>query len=244
MSPKTINIPFETVGFDLDGTLLDTFRDLGAAVNHALALGGFAPVPMESSQDLIGGGAKIMLAQAVNAQGGLPGGLEGDDFRSLYKAMLRFYSENNAVYTKPYPHARAAGAGLAARGVKMIVVTNKFESFAKAILTELDFLEPFEGVIGGDTMGKGPDGKFLSKPFPDPIIEARKRCAADPQQPGAFAFVGDSSYDVKAARAAKVPVIAAAYGYCDAAPAELGADAVIDSLDQLIPALEALPAKL
>ncbi|NQX94146.1 MAG: HAD hydrolase-like protein [Erythrobacter sp.] len=236
------DVPFQSVGFDLDGTLLDTFRDLGAAVNHALALGGFAPVPMESSQDLIGGGAKIMLAQAVNAQGGLPGGLEGDDFRSLYKAMLRFYGENNAVYTTPYPHAREVVAGLAGRGVKMVVVTNKFESFAKSILTELDFLEPFEAVIGGDTMGKGPDGKFLSKPFPDPIFEARKRCADDPENPGAFAFVGASSYDVTAARAAGVPVIAAAYGYCDAPPADLGADAVIDSLDQLIPALGALEA--
>lgn len=234
------DIRFETVGFDLDGTLLDTFRDLGAAVNHALALGGFAPVPMESSQDLIGGGAKIMLAQAVNAQGGLPGGLEGDDFRSLYKAMLRFYAENNAVYTKPYRHAREVVAGLAARGVKMVVVTNKFESFAKSILTELDFLDPFESVIGGDTMGKGPDGTFLSKPHPDPIIEARKRCATDADNPGAFAFVGDSSYDVNAARAAGVPVVAAAYGYCDAPAAELGADAVIDSLDQLIPALAEL----
>ncbi|MEL6707360.1 MAG: HAD hydrolase-like protein [Pseudomonadota bacterium] len=236
------DVPFETVGFDLDGTLLDTFRDLGAAVNHALALGGFAPVPMESSQDLIGGGAKMMLAAAVNAQGGLPGGLEGNDFRSLYKAMLRFYSENNAVYTSPYPHAREAVAGLAARGVKMVVVTNKFESFARSILTELDLLDPFESVIGGDTMGKGPDGKFRSKPYPDPIIEARKRCAANPANPGAFAFVGDSSYDVKAARAAGVPVVAAAYGYCDAPPKELGADVVIDSLDQLIPALGALEA--
>ncbi|MEM9086724.1 MAG: HAD hydrolase-like protein [Pseudomonadota bacterium] len=234
------NIPFETVGFDLDGTLLDTFRDLGAAVNHALALGGFAPVPMETSQDLIGGGAKIMLAQAVNAQGGLPGGLEGDDFRSLYKAMLRFYSDNNAVYTKPYPHAREVVAGLAARGVKLAVVTNTFESFARSILTQLDFLDPFETVIGGDTMGKGPDGKFRSKPYADPVIEARRRCADDAENPGAFAFVGDSSYDVKAARAAGVPVIAAAYGYCDAAPADLAADAIIDSLDGLIPALEAL----
>lgn len=234
------DVPFEAVGFDLDGTLLDTFRDLGAAVNHALALGGFAPVPMESSQDLIGGGAKIMLARAVNDQGGLPGGLEGDDFRSLYKAMLRFYADNNAVYTKPYPHARDVIAGLAARGVKMAVVTNKFESFARSILTELDFLEPFETVIGGDTMGKGPDGAFRSKPHADPVIEARKRCATDPGNPGRFVFVGDSSYDVKAARAASVPVIAAGYGYCDAAPAELGADAVIDSLDQLIPALGAL----
>ncbi|MDJ0978786.1 MAG: HAD hydrolase-like protein [Erythrobacter sp.] len=234
------DIPFETVGFDLDGTLLDTFRDLGAAVNHALALGGFAPVAMESSQDLIGGGAKIMLAQAVNAQGGLPGGLEGDDFRSLYKAMLRFYSENNAVYTKPYPHAREAVAGLAARGVKMAVVTNKFESFARSILTELDFLDPFETVIGGDTMGKGPDGIFRSKPHPDPILEARKRCAENSENPGAFAFVGDSSYDMKAARAAGVPVIAAAYGYCDAPAGEFGADAVIDSLDQLLPSLARL----
>ena len=233
-------IRFETVGFDLDGTLLDTFRDLGAAVNHALALGGFRPVPMESSQDLIGGGAKIMLARAVNAQGGLPGGLEGDDFRSLYKAMLRFYADNNAVYTKPYPHARDVIAGLAARGVKMVVVTNKFESFARSILTALDFLEPFESVIGGDTLGKDAQGRFRSKPFPDPIIEARRRCAANPAKPGRFAFVGDSSYDVKAARAAQVPVVAAAYGYCDAPPRELGADAVIDSLDQLIGALEAL----
>lgn len=233
-------LPFEAIGFDLDGTLLDTFRDLGAAVNHALALGGFAPVPMESSQDLIGGGAKIMLAEAVNAQGGLPGGLEGDDFRSLYKAMLGFYADNNAVYTRPYPHARDVVAGLAARGVKMAVVTNKFESFARSILTELDFLEPFETIIGGDTMGKGADGKFRSKPFADPIVEARKRCAEDASNPGAFAFVGDSSYDVKAARAAGVPVIAAAYGYCDAPAAELGADAVIDSLDQLLATLAAL----
>ncbi|MEM9309814.1 MAG: HAD hydrolase-like protein [Pseudomonadota bacterium] len=234
------DLPYETIGFDLDGTLLDTFRDLGAAVNHALALGGFAPVPMESSQDLIGGGAKIMLAQAVNAQGGLPGGLEGNDFRSLYKAMLRFYADNNAVYTTPYPHARDVVAGLAARGIKMAVVTNKFESFARSILTELDFLEPFETVIGGDTMGKGADGQFRSKPFADPIVEARKRCASDPDHPGPFAFVGDSSYDVKAARAAGVPVIAAGYGYCDAAPDQLGADAVIDSLDQLLPSLAEL----
>lgn len=228
-------IPFQAVGFDLDGTLLDTFRDLGGAVNHALALGGFAPVPVESSQDLIGGGAKLMLAQAVDAQGGLPGGIEGNDFRALYKAMLRYYEENNAVHSAPYPHAREVVEELVASGVKVAVVTNKFEKFARSILTQLDFIDPFETVIGGDTMGRGADGIFLSKPHPDPVIEARVRCGND-----TLAFVGDSSYDVKAARAAGVPVIAAAYGYCDAPAAELGADGVIDSLDQLIPALRAL----
>ncbi len=225
------DFPFDAVGFDLDGTLLDTFRDLGAAVNHALELGGFKPVPVGSSKDLIGGGAKIMLSQAVDAQGGLP----VDEFKALYKAMLAYYAENNAVHSAPYPHAREVVAQLRESGVKVCVVTNKFEEFARSILTQLDFIAPFETVIGGDSMGKGEDGKYISKPHPDPVIEARRVCGG-----GRFAFVGDSTYDVVAARGASVPIIAAAYGYCDKPPHELGADAVIDSLDRLIPALEAL----
>ena len=55
-----------------------------------------------------------------------------------------------------------------------------------------------------------------------------------------MAYVGDSSYDVRAARAAGVPVVAACYGYCDLPREELGADAMIDSFAELIPALEAL----
>jgi len=225
------DFPFQVVGFDLDGTLLDTFRDLGEAVNHALKLGGFKAVPVDSSKDLIGGGAKIMLSRAVEAQGGLP----ADEFKALYKAMLGYYSEHNAVHSAPYPHAREVVAELTARGVRMAVVTNKFEEFARSILTQLDFIAPFETVIGGNTMGKGPAGTYLAKPQPEPLIEAQKRCGG-----GSFAFVGDSTYDVKAARAAGFPVIGAAYGYCDMPPDELGADAVIDSLDGLIPALEGL----
>ena len=225
------DFPFDAVGFDLDGTLVDSFRDLGQAVNHALKLGGFDPVPVDSSKDLIGGGAKIMLAQAIDKQGGLP----DDEFKPLYKAMLAYYAENNAVLTKPYPHAREVVVELAARGVKMVVVTNKFEEFARSILTQLDFIAPFETVIGGNSLGKGPEGRFIAKPDPAPVIKAREVCGG-----GRFAFVGDSTYDVNAARRAGVPVVAAAYGYCDKPPQELGADAVIDSLEGLIPALETL----
>ncbi|MBY6014798.1 HAD-IA family hydrolase [Qipengyuania gaetbuli] len=220
------DFPFAAVGFDLDGTLLETHRDLGAAVNHALALGGFDPVPADHASDLIGGGAKIMLARAVDQQGGLP----EDEFRRLYKEMLGYYSENNAVHTRPYPHAVETLDALAERGVKMAVVTNKFESFARQILTTLDLADRFETIIGGDTMGKG-----RAKPEPDSVIEARARCGG-----GRLAFIGDSSYDVRAARAAQVPVVAAAYGYCDKPPHELGADAVIESLAGLISALETL----
>jgi len=223
--------PFAAVGFDLDGTLVDSFRDLGEAVNYALELGGFDRVSVDSSKDLIGGGAKIMLSKAVDAQGGVP----ADEFKTLYKGMLSFYSENNAVHTRPYPHAREVVAELTARDVKVIVVTNKFEEFARSILTQIDFIDPFESVIGGNSLGKGPGGQFLAKPHPEPILKARELCGG-----GAFAFVGDSTYDVNAARAAGVPVVGASYGYCDKPPYELGADVMIDSLRGLIPALEAL----
>jgi phosphoglycolate phosphatase len=225
------NIPFDAIGFDLDGTLLDTFRDLGAAVNHALVLGGFSEVSVESSKDLIGGGAKIMLARAVEAQGGMP----EDEFRQLYKAMLGYYEANNAVHTVPYPGVREALAELAERGIRMAVVTNKFEAFARNVLATLDLVGAFETVIGGDSMGKGEDGQFLAKPHPAPVLAAREATGA-----GRFVFIGDSTYDVRAARAAGVPVIAAAYGYCDRPPHELGADAVIDSFAGLIPALQGL----
>lgn len=225
------SIPFSAIGFDLDGTLLDTFRDLGAAVNHALVLGGFDAVSVESSKDLIGGGAKVMLARAVDAQGGLP----EDEFKRLYKAMLAYYADHNAVHTEPYPGVREGLAQLARQGVAMAVVTNKFEAFARQILTQLDLIDQFEAVIGGDSMGKGPDGQFLAKPHPAPVLAARAALGG-----GTFAFLGDSSFDVRAAKAAGVPVIAAAYGYCDVPPHELGADGVIDSFGALIPALQKL----
>src|SRR3546814_20336161 len=83
------DFPFAAVGFDLDGTLLDTSRDLGTAVNHALALGGFNPVPLDSATHLIGGGAKVMLARAVEQQGGMP----PDEFHALRSEERRVGKE-------------------------------------------------------------------------------------------------------------------------------------------------------
>ena len=216
--------PFDIVAFDLDGTLLETHRDLGTAVNHALTAGGFHPVPVESAKSLIGGGAKAMLKQALADQGGV----SDEEFRRIYKAMLAYYGENYAVHTRPYPHAEDVLDALREHGVRLAVVTNKFENFARGVLESLGLIERFDTVIGGDTMGKG-----RAKPAPDPIIEARKRCGG-----GSIVFIADSSYDMASARAAEVPFVAACYGYCDRSAEEFGADATIQSLDQLIPALQ------
>ena len=218
------DIPFDIVGFDLDGTLLDTHRDLAEAVNHALALVGFDAVPVDHAKDLIGGGAKAMLAKAIEEQGGLP----EERFRMLYKQMLAYYGSHSTVHTAPFPHGTDVLAELHNRGIKMAVITNKFESFAVTILRKLHLIDCFETVIGGDTLGKG-----RAKPEPDPLLEARERLGG-----GRMIYVGDSSYDVMAARAAGVPVVVAGYGFCDKPPHELGGDAVIDSLADLVPLLE------
>lgn len=215
--------PFPIVGFDLDGTLLDTHEDLGAAVNHALALTGRPPVPVAEVRHLIGGGARKMLERALD----LTGGIDEAAFDPLYRALLDFYTQNIAVHTRLYPGGEAMLDGLAARGVKLAVVTNKVESLARKLVDELGLTARFAAIIGGDTLGPG-----RAKPARDMIDEMIARLGG-----GRAAFVGDTTYDIRAARAAGVPCVAVSFGFHDKPPPELGADAVIDHFAELIPTL-------
>ena len=217
---------FDIVGFDLDGTLLDTHRDLGAAVNHALALAGRAPVAAAEVRGLIGGGAKKMLERALS----LTGGCQEGELKPLYHELLRFYEANIAVHTRPFPGTAAMLDALADHGVKLAVVTNKFESFACRVLDELDLSRRFYTVIGGDTLGPG-----KAKPARDQLDEMIARAGG-----GRAAYVGDTSYDTLAAKAAGIPSVAVSFGFNDLPVQDLGADAVIDHFDQLIPVLEKL----
>ncbi len=219
-------IRFQIVGFDLDGTLLDTHADLGAAVNHALALAGRPAVAVEEIQALIGGGAKRMLERALERSGGIA----PDEFKPLYRELLRYYEANISVHSRLFPGGEAMLDALAGSGVKLAVVTNKFEAFARKLLGELGLLSRFATVIGGDTLGPG-----RAKPARDPIDEMVKRLGG-----GSAAFVGDTSYDILAARAAGVPSVAVSFGFNDMPVHELGADTVIDHFDELLPALNSL----
>ncbi len=219
-------IPFDIVGFDLDGTLLDTAADLGAAVNHALALVGRVAVPIEQVSGLIGGGSRLMLSRALE----LTGGAQGIDQEALRPELLAFYQANIAVHTRLYPGGAAMLAALAAGGVKLAVVTNKPEGLAIRLLDELGLLARFACVIGG-----GSPGIAALKPAPDPLHAMVARLGG-----GAAAFVGDSSFDIRAARAAGLPSVAVSFGFNDLPVEELGADAVIHHFDALLPALTKL----
>ncbi|MBX9795731.1 HAD-IA family hydrolase [Sphingomonas sp.] len=221
-----MTLPFDIVGFDLDGTLLDTSADLAAAVNHALALAGRPPLSPDQVKPMIGLGAKHMLAEGLAATGGDP----PQGFRPLYKDMLRFYEANVAVATRPYDGALAALDTLAGQGVKLAIVTNKFEALAVKLLDALGLMPRFGTVIGGDTLGPG-----NAKPSPAPIHTMIARLGG-----GRAVFVGDSIYDMQAARAAGIPAIAVSFGFIHGTVEELRADAVIDHYDALVPTLGAL----
>ena len=102
------------------------------------------------------------------------------------------------------------------------------------LIGELELRARFATIIGGDTMGSG-----NAKPSALPIREMIRRCGG-----GRAAFVGDSIFDTLAARNAGVPSIAVSFGFLSQPVEELGADAVIDSYAQLMPALERLGVAL
>ena len=221
---SSARFPFDTIGFDLDGTLLDTSGDLAAAVNHALASIDRPTLIVEQVKPMIGGGARHMLAQGLAATGGC----DEATLDILQRRLLDHYEANITVHTRPFPGALDALDELAAMGVTIGIMTNKLEALAARILAELGLADRFACLIGGDTMGIG-------KPSPVPIQALVDRCGG-----GRAAFVGDSIYDVQAARAAGLPVVACSFGFLMQPVGELGADAIIDGYGELIPALARL----
>lgn len=219
---------FDIVGFDLDGTLLDTSVTLTRAVNHTLAQAGRPLLDVDEVRPMIGGGAKRMLEKALTESGGC----NPEEMRRLYHVLLDYYGENVSEGSVPFPGLTEALDRLQADGVRLAIVTNKFESFARKLLDEVGLLDRFVAVIGGDTMGKG-----NAKPSAAPIREMIVRAGG-----GSAAFVGDSIYDTLAAKNAGIPSIAVSFGFLLGTVEELEADAVIDHYDELMPTLARLSA--
>lgn len=221
------NFPFDIVGFDLDGTLLDTKLDLGVALNHALAQAGYDPVPLDMIPQLVGGGTRVLMERALATQGKV---LEEAELTALAAQLVRYYEDHIAIHSRLFPGGEAMLDDLAARGVKLAVVTNKMEHLARKLFAELGLTDRFYTIIGGDTLGPG-----RQKPKPDLLHLMVERSGLTAPR---VAFVGDTHFDTGAARAAGIPCVICSFGFNQGQTETLEAAAVIDHFDALVPTLK------
>jgi phosphoglycolate phosphatase len=206
--------------FDLDGTLIDTAPDINLAQNAALKEFGYQPADAAQTRHWVGHGARALLEQALAAQGA-----DHTHLDAMHQYFLTYYVANIAELSRPYPSVLDTLATLRARGAKLAVVTNKTEALSRTLLTELQLLDHFDLLVGGDTAEH-------PKPDPAPAVLTCQQLELTAAQ---VLFVGDSTTDVGCARNFGCPVVCVSYGYNQGTPPDaLGADGVIESFAELV----------
>jgi len=216
-----------TVAFDLDGTLVETAPDLIASTNHVLASAGLAPVPPELLRPVISFGAAAMIAAGFKHHGQVG---HVDHSGAHFERFIAYYTANIAATSHAYPGLETSLDGLAARGARLAVCTNKQASLSEQLLGDLRLRRRFAALAGRDTFP-------ICKPHPDHLVGAIRMAGGDPKR---AIMVGDSKTDIDTAKAAGIPVVAVTFGYTDVHVRELAPDAIIEHYDELIPAIERL----
>ena len=191
-------MPHKAVLFDLDGTLLDTLSDIGAAVNRVLAGKGFPAHELDVYRYFVGDGSAMLINRA------LPKEKRTDDvIRTCLAAYLEDYGRNWNVMTKPYEGIPEMLDALNDRGLKMAILSNKNHELAKRCTKELLSNWNFEVVIG-QRNGVPP------KPDPAGALEVAKRLNLPPVD---FLYMGDSGVDMKTAVASGMFPVGVLWGF-------------------------------
>lgn len=212
--------PTLCVLFDLDGTLVDSAPDLGAAANHVRTELGLAPLPLDRYRPQASNGARGLLKLALGIATDHP------DYEARKASFLRHYEAHLTVHSRLFDGVADMLAALDAAGVPWGIVTNKAGWLATPVVAGLGFAANCRVLIAGDTTPH-------PKPAPDGLLLAARRIgvAAD-----ACVYVGDDVRDVIAGRAAGMRTIAAGWGYLGDGdgPQTWCADALIATPDALI----------
>jgi phosphoglycolate phosphatase len=192
---------FGAVLFDLDGTLVETRKDIATGINLSLGDRGLPVLPVDSVARHVGNGARVLAARCLEEAG--VASPTQEEIESLHDAFRAHYLAHLLDTTFVYPGVPGVCEGIARSGGRMAIVTNKPIEAAKRILIGLGLSSYFPVVLGGDSLPQ-------RKPDPAPLLRAIDSLGMDL---GRALMVGDSQIDIDAARAAGIPVAAVAWGF-------------------------------
>lgn len=187
---------YDTVVFDLDGTLLNTLEDLHDSVNYALRGVGMPERSLEEIRSFVGNGVRRLVELAV------PQGAENPKFEEVFAAFRQYYSVHCNDKTAPYPQIMELLQALQEKGYQLAIVSNKFQDAVE----ELKKLY-FEQYV---TVAMGQKDKVRKKPAPDMVFEALKALDSTVER---AVYVGDSEVDIATAANAGMDCIVVAWGF-------------------------------
>ena len=237
-------MPKRLVIFDLDGTLIDSLEDLGAAVNHALSLRGLPLHTREDYRKMVGHGVRNLVEKALEASvdvmtEGMPMMTEGNYFSgrcpknqfpsartdSYVDAALadfkEYYSAHIDVHTRPYPGIPELLADLQAAGVRLAVASNKFQEGTERLICSL-----FPDIQFVAILGNRPG--YPLKPAPEIVQEVLRKADIGPSD---AVMVGDSPTDMRTAANGGIEGLAVTWGYRTAD--ELAGHRLVHSVPEL-----------
>jgi phosphoglycolate phosphatase len=213
--------PLAGVFFDLDGTLVDSARDMHDALSGLCRERGFKTPSFETVRETVSRGARAVLRCAV-----------GNDEAAVDAVLPRFielYVATGMVNTHAFAGIDDLLEALEARGVRWGVVSNKAVGLVALVLAKLGYDRRAASVVGGDTLPQ-------RKPDPAPV---RHACALAGVAAEQSVYVGDDPRDIVAGRAAGLFTVAAAWGYLDGAdPRDWQPDAVSATAGELAALLD------
>ncbi len=188
--------PIKAVLFDLDGTLLDTARDMMEALNVLRAEESLPPLPFEQVRCQVSHGGHALVRLSF-------GTLPEDAHLAMWKRLLDIYRRQLAKHTCLFSGGDEMLRDLERRGMHWGIVTNKPGWLTEPLLVEVNLRARARAVVSGDTLPE-------RKPHPRPLLHAAEQMGVAPAE---CVYVGDAERDMQAAQAAGMYALIAGFGY-------------------------------
>lgn len=187
---------YDTVIFDLDGTLLNTLEDLADGVNFVLKSNGYPQRTLEEVRHFVGNGIRKLMERAV------PENVTGEQFEKIFEEFRTYYTEHCQIKTRAYDGIIKLLATLRQKGYAMAIVSNKNHG-AVTELNQIYFKDYIETAIGQK------DG-IRKKPAPDTVLQALKELGKEKKR---AVYVGDSEVDFMTAENTGMDCVLVTWGF-------------------------------